>query len=315
MTFLGSDGERLRRYLQGDHKVVDSREVAANDTLLERAMLRDPFMPRSLERPVFERAINGAANTFWFWMSSKDPFTQGMISYMRGDMTSAADAFGRALTDKKHTSDSMVVRFYLAHALYQTGRYDSTARELTRIVEGMRARERKKVGYFYQSKAHIEYGIGLAYARANDHERARDAFSRALVEDLSFYMAHARLAEEAMALGDTATALLEHGLAVELGGDDPITRYAYGAALLQAARYAEALEQLRIVIAREPYFAAAYAKLALAEELRGQYPDAVTHYTRFVELAPRTAEDQITFAKSRIEELQGLPAITLGESQ
>jgi len=315
VAFWGADPDRLIRYARGDRGVEASRDVQANDSLMARAMLRDPFFHRGLEFRVFEKAVTGRTSSVWVGIDSKDALTRAWSAYLRGEMRLAATELGKALADRRTGSDTTVARLLLARVLYLSSAYDSAASEMSRVVEGMRAKEKKKLGFYYQSKAHLEYAVGLAYARAGEHEKARDAYSRALTEDLSFFMAHARLAEEAMALGDTAGALLEHGLAVQISERDVYARYAYGTALLQARQYRDAVEQLRRAVELEPWFAASYAKLALAQELLGQYPDAVTHYKRFVELAPRTADDQITFARSRIEELQGLPAITLGESQ
>lgn len=311
-AFWATDAVRMVRYFLGVRSVVESREVVAIDSLLERAMLRDPFMHRALEKRLWEKAYLDLTNEIYFDGPTADPYDKGWKAYVRGEMGLAATEFGKALQKKP---DRTQARIYLARALYFMSEYDSCASELARVAEEMRKKELKKLVYVYQSKAHIEYSIGIVHAKAGHLDKAREAFGRALTEDLSFFMAHARLADVALAAGDTAMALQEHEQAVQLREDDPLPRFRYASALMQAKKYEEAVVQLRKTIELEPHFAAPYVQLGVALELRGQYPDAVTQYKAFLERAPRYLEQQIALAKQRVKELDGLPAITLGESQ
>jgi tetratricopeptide (TPR) repeat protein len=311
-AFWAQDAVRLMRYYLGQRSVVESREVVAIDSLYERALLRDPFLHRSLEKRIWEKAYRDLTDEVYLDGPTADPYDRGWRAYMRGEMGRAATEFGKALQKKP---DRTQARIYLARALFFMAEYDSAAAELSRVVEDMRKKEIKKLVYFYQSKAHFEYSIGITHLKAGHLDQAKEAFGRALTEDLSFFMAHARLAEVALATGDTAIALQEHEQAVQLRDDDPYPHFAYARALMQAAKYEEAATHLRRTIELEPYFATPYVNLGVALEMRGQYPDAVASYKAFLARAPRAMEQQITLAKQRIQELDGMPALNTSGSQ
>lgn len=310
IAYWAADTERLFRYFMGQKHVVEDKEVVALDSLLDQALLRDPFLHRALERALWEQLIRDATGEVM--MSSDwgtDAYSKGWISYTRGEFGIAAVRFGEVLKKK---SDNTQARIYLARSLYWMEQYDSSAAEFARVVDQMRKKDQKKLVYFYQSKAHMEYAIGMIHERAGALTKAKESYGRALTEDLSFYMAHARLAEVAMAMGDTAEALHEHDQAVELRQDDAYVRFAQGLTLVRLKRGAEAAERLRKVIEMEPHFAVAYLNLAAALEMDGKYQDAVENYKAFLARAPRAMEEQIALATEKVKALDGKTAANSG---
>src|SRR3989442_14945342 len=109
----------------------------------------------------------------------------------------------------------------------------------------------------------FEYAIGIVRVNQGDFPSARDAFGRALTENLAFYWAHARLAGVDLALHDTAAALTELGLAVEIEPNDPALRLYNGYVLRLARRYTEAVAELDVAIRLHPDFAPPPLHLAL----------------------------------------------------
>src|SRR5207237_3569759 len=83
-----------------------------------------------------------------------------------------------------------------------------------------------------------------------------------LTENLAFYWAHARLAGVDLALHDTAAALTELGLAVEIEPNDPALRLYNGYVLGLARRYTEAVAELDVAIRLDPYYAQPHVQLA-----------------------------------------------------
>src|SRR5256886_17461316 len=98
----------------------------------------------------------------------------------------------------------------------------------------------------------FEYAIGIVRVNQGDFPAAREAFGRALTENLAFYWAHARLAGVDLALHDTAAALTELGLAVEIEPNDPALRLYNGYVLRLARRYTEALAELDVALRLVP---------------------------------------------------------------
>ena len=117
-------------------------------------------------------------------------------------------------------------------------------------------------------------------------------------------MAHAALADVAHALGDTATALQEYGLAIELKPADPALRVRYGTVLVSARKYDEAAEQYAKSIELEPWYAPPYFVLGYIRENQGKHAEALAAYQGFVARAPRAMADRIAHAKESIESLK-----------
>jgi superkiller protein 3 len=173
------------------------------------------------------------------------------------------------------------------------------------VLDTLRARDRKKLVRAYESKEMLEYMLGAAYERERDWAAARDAYGRALAENLSFYMAHAALAGVARQQGDMATAQQEYEMAVMLRPDDALLRFEYGRALLDAQprRNAEAEAQLRSAVGLNPHFALAYYNLAVALENQDRGPEAAFQYMQYLERAPRSQARLVAHARTRASAL------------
>jgi Tfp pilus assembly protein PilF len=161
---------------------------------------------------------------------------------------------------------------------------------MNRALEGYRKEDDKDLVVLYESKAMYEYSIANAYIQAGKLPEAREALGRALSEDLSFYIAHQRMAALALAAGDTATALSEYQLAVELNNDDAPLRTEYGAVLALLGKFAEAEPHLLRAIEIEPWYARPYAVLGSTYEGLGKPAEAVAQYNKFLQLASQNHE-------------------------
>jgi len=286
----------LAEYFQGAEYVVNSADVQRLDSLYYRATLRNPFIHQSLVRLMLASVYDsryGAGH--WEW--STDPENLAWLAYTEGRFEDAARGFGDALAKAPRKVD---LHLYRARALFMARDFDGTLAELSVLLDDLRKKDRKRLVYFYDSKAMFEYSAGITRLMKGDHAGAREAFGRALTEDLSFYMAHGALAGAALAQGDTAAALDEYALAVQIQGADPALRSDYGFVLLQARRPAEAAEQLTKAVALAPHYALPYYYLAHAEDAQQKYAEALTHYAAFVQRAPAAYAAQAAQAKERI---------------
>jgi Tfp pilus assembly protein PilF len=110
--------------------------------------------------------------------------------------------------------------------------------------------------YVYESKALLEHSLGAVLQQKGDTAAAREAYGRALQEDLSFYPAHIALSSMSMAAGDTARALSSMDLAVELSPDNAALHYDYALLLIRARKVDQAVTELKKATALEPMYAA-----------------------------------------------------------
>jgi len=163
-------------------------------------------------------------------------------------------------------------------------------------VNALREKDLKDFVYFYESKAVLEHSIGLIDERQTRLAPAREAYGRALQEDLNYYPAHVRLGMLALARNDTVTALRELDLAAQIRGDDPWVQTTYGVTLAQTGHLADAEAHLRKAVELEPLYAAPYYVLGRVAEMAGRAPDAIAHYRAY--LAHARAKD------SRVAEVQ-----------
>jgi predicted Zn-dependent protease len=229
-ALLLTDRRRLIDFVFGKEYVHRSAEVRRADSLLYLALLQNPFLHRALDRILIEQVIEELTGERPFGNWARDnPDMAAWFAYSQGKFGAAAPYYAEAI---KRKPKAFWLRDDRARNYYMMGQYDSSLTDMSVVLDSLRQREDKNVVVFYQSKAMYEYSIGMIHIQRKDLTAAREAFGRALAEDLSFYMAHARLAEVAFALGDTAGAETELDLAVQLSGEDASLRYRYGQLML-----------------------------------------------------------------------------------
>jgi Tfp pilus assembly protein PilF len=126
----------------------------------------------------------------------------------------------------------------------------------------------------------------MLHERNNDRAAAREAYGRALTEDLSFYPAHVRMAALALAAGDAEAAVAEYGLAAQTTSE-PSVLYVYGAVLAQTGKLDEAAAQFERVIAAAPYYPDPHFGLAMVRDAQGNTAAATEAYRGFLARASR----------------------------
>ncbi len=265
------------------------------DSLTRLALARDPFISTRFD------LIMGTGP--FLRPHEEDPARLGINYYHWQQFPTAVEWLGKAIALRPR---DVALRVYRAHAYYYLQRYDSTVADLQVALDTLRRRETGQLVPIYLSKEMFEYAIGMAEVQREDYGAARAAFARALVENLGFYMAHARLAGVAFAQHDTATALVELDLAVQLAPHDPALRFYDGYALLGVQRYDEASAQLASAIDLDPDYAAPYFERARLEEARGRRAAAAPWYQAFLARAAAAAPDRAA-ARRRLATLDAAP--------
>jgi predicted Zn-dependent protease len=214
-----------------------------------------------------------------------DPLTRAWIFLGQAKLQQALDLFGNVI--RREPEKYGYLRFVRASAFVNTGHADSAAAEISTLLAQLRTEDTKTLGNGYESKELVEYAMGLLQLQLRHPAAAREAFGRATVENAAFAPAHAALAEMAIAANDTATALLESGLARETDPNDVLFTVLRARVLRQALRHEEAAAEFRKAIAMEPLYAEPYYLLGVTLEEFGDRAGAAEAYAQFLAHASR----------------------------
>ena len=271
LAFHLRDIRRYERYLDDDEKTLRDPGVVRADSLRAAAFRRNPFVHQGLIVLLWDQ-LPGR------WPD--DALTRAWLSLGRANLAHAADEFGVLI---RHDPERYgCLRLVRASALVTLHQFDSAAAEVSARLAEERAEDEKRLGQGYESKELLEYALGLLQLNLRNAAAAREAFGRATVENAGFAPAHAMLGQLAVVAGDTATALLEFGLAAETDPTDVEIRIGYGKALRLAGRPDDAAAQFRKAVELEPLYAEPILNLAVALEEAGDRSGASAAYGQFL---------------------------------
>jgi hypothetical protein len=301
VALLMSDPRRLVRYWNGERGTRRSAEVLGIDSLYFRALRIDPFVQRPFEREMVRVLVmnllgaddpgaDAALAAFYTETILQDmtPLLRARVLAGEGKALQALQAYDEALREGRGRRSE--TRRYIRH---ERGRMfglignDSAAlAELQQAIDLGVEEEREELVRFYDSKAVLEHSRGLVLERAGSLAAAREAYARALMEDLSYHPAHLRMGALALVEGDTATAVQELALAAQAGADDPMARVLYATLLTRVRRLDEAAAELQAAAAAAPHWAEPWYMLGLVRDW-GAPGNAMEAYRRYMERARR----------------------------
>ena len=317
VALLLSDPSRLVRYMDGERGLIRSAEILAIDSLQLRALTMDPFLVHKFDKQLITQwlirslademsrgggAPNMALASHWvnqYMMDARtDPYRKGWYAYAEGRYPAAIVEYEKALRRARNKGR---LRTDLGRLHYLSGSYPQALEHFGAALEEFRKEDDREVVFVYESKALIEQSIGAVHEKAGDVAAAREAYGRALTEDLAYYPAHQRMGWLALAAGDTASAVSELALAADAAPNDGVVHMEHGI-MLALARQGEASEAaLRKATQVEPHFAAPWLVLARVLELGGK-PEALDAYRGFLARAPRD-DAQRAAVEARLAEL------------
>lgn len=298
-ALLLQDPRQLVRYFRGDRSVIRSKEMLAIDSLYLHALNLDPFLGAQLDQLLIEAVVREISNQatrgssvspgevayrLQIFLAQGPPALRAGMAYRGGEYDEALRLYAKAISDSRHKGPLLAERGRL---LYQIGRRDSALVDLTRAVEEMRKEDKKDLVFLYESKAILEQRIGMIHHVAGNEAAAKEAFGRALQEDLSYFPAHVQLAYLGLEKGDTATANSEMDLAVQLRPQDAGLRFQYGFILGSMSKLQPAEEQLRKAIELDPPFAAPHYVLGQVLQALGNRQGAIQEYQTFLSMSSR----------------------------
>jgi tetratricopeptide (TPR) repeat protein len=304
VALLMSEPRRLVLYYQGDRQTRRSAVVQSIDSLYYRALRIDPFLQRRFDRELIRtwlitwmsqgsHDVDVPLVAFYSEQIMRDlpALARARVLAGEGRLAQALQAFDQALRERNRrwSEPLRVIRHERARMFARAGNDSMALVELRHAVDaGVEEEQGDELVFFYQSKAVLEHSMGRVHEHAGDVDAAREAYARALMEDLAYYPAHVRMGVLAMASGDTATAVQELALAAEAGHDDASVRLVYATLLASLRRLPEAEAELVAATELAPYYAEPWFLLGMVRDWR-QADNAGDAYRAF--LARARADD------------------------
>lgn len=288
------------RYMEGNERTIFSKEMRAIDSLYFRALQIDPFFhprhQRTIQFVYFRQAVGAGVNPGQLdfaverLFDRQGPATRARIAVGAGQFPAALALYTEAITAAQENSRNATYLYLERGRLNAMQGYDENAildYEIGLTELRKRDLDRDSSVVYYSSKALHQNAVGLLQARRGDVEKAREAFGKAMEEDLSFYPSHVALAQLALDARDTATAVSEMSLAAELAPTEAHVQYRYGEMLVEVGQHADAIAPLLKAVALEPYYASPQYQLGLAYEQTGDGANAREAYAKFLALTTR----------------------------
>ncbi|HEY1307516.1 MAG TPA: hypothetical protein VGF24_28380 [Vicinamibacterales bacterium] len=300
IALLLSDLPRLQRYWSGDRRTIESKEIKQIDSLYLHALTINPFVSQTLDRELFEAIADDfsrryaertgatASEVRYALDTEMKDWGSGFRAYMaygEGRYDDALRFYAQAIKEDKRNGPLHTER---GRIFFNRLQLDSALAELTAAIEDMRKRDKKDLVYVYQSKALIEQSIAVVHQRLGHAAEAKEAFGRALQEDLSYSPAHLQLAFMALDAKDTATALTELDLVTQLRPDDASAQFFHGYILANTGNALVAEPHIKKAIQLNPFYAAPKFVYAFLLESAGFTEEAIATYKAFLAAASRT---------------------------
>ncbi|HEX2201809.1 MAG TPA: hypothetical protein VHG91_00855 [Longimicrobium sp.] len=309
---------RFIDYMTGQRNVARAADIQAIDSLYLRALELDPFLFRKLDRVLLNNfwrrnaaeffhgrglAPNTAEIGAWIREAMNDPENdmRGWMAYSEGRFPDAIDWYQRRV--QRGGRYRAQARTDFARVLFMAGDHRRAAEEMARAVAEMRRQDEKDLIFVYDSKALVEHSLALIHDQLGQADSAREAYGRALQENLAYHPAHVRLARRALAAGDTAAALSELALAAEIAPRDAAVHFEHAQALAGAQKYEEAMEALEKAAEAEPYYAAPHLLLGRIYDAHGMRTETIASLRAYLARAARD-EPRVDWARQRADELE-----------
>jgi len=264
---------RTHSYRAAGNVALTPRQIRVVDSLQQIAWQRNPFLFSDLE---FQGLPPGRPG---------EPVHDGWLAFAKSRFAPAESLFAVAL---RKQPEAVAIRIYRARALFYLRRFDGAVAELAAARDTVSRSTEARLSPVLPSVEMFDFAIGIARVQQDDFPSARAAFERALTANLAFYWAHTRLAGSALALHDTATALAELEMAIQLEERDPVLRLYRGVVLQTAGRLPEAEMDFRKAIELDPYYAAPYYWLASSCRTRGDTSSAIVQFRQYLARAARS---------------------------
>lgn len=144
-------------------------------------------------------------------------------------------------------------------------------------------------------------------------QQAKGLFKRATQESPEDFRARANLARTMHQSGETAEAIEQMQVGVQLSGNDPKLLVELGQMYLDVDQLTPAKRQAQLAIDAEPRFAPAYQLLGRIHQSRGQYDEALACFQKAAGYAPEELDVQLDIADTYVASQQQQKALATVE--
>lgn len=277
---------RTRLWRLPNPTLTDS--ARATEEWLAEAELRNPFVARGV--------LLWSLPRNWV-IDTEDYFGMGLRSFLHGRWAqSVAELTNAVRTD----SSNLDAYRYRGLALVQLSRWDDAARDYERLLDRIGRFQENVTVPWDLGTARLNYTLALIRLFGGHRVEARAAFQRTFEIDLGFGLGHMYYGNLLLEDGDTAGALREYRLAVEVRATDPLVHQNYGAILLNLGRPDSALVHLNEALRLAPDYAALYYNRAICLERLGRTDEARAMHREFVARAPRRLSELLQQSRQRL---------------
>jgi tetratricopeptide (TPR) repeat protein len=213
-------------------------------------------------------------------------------------LDSAAAANG--ITDEKYAKDyKIAVRFYRAITLLSMGNYSMAALDFSAVADRVKDVNDARMLPLTLKEGYAEFLTGACYYELSMHNKAEEAFKKALLKNPALYMAHYRLSQIYTQQKKYDMALSELNSALIIKPDDSVLHYNKGYFLSLQNKKEEALSEFEIAAGLNAHnLRAIYGSAELFENM-GKNDKASEKYLLFINNAPQ--RDSIKIAEARLK--------------
>ena len=318
-ALLMTYGNRLMAYMRREPRALRHPDIRRIDSLYYRALMLEPFLVPGLEEQLLlawmRREIAADQWSYRMWsmpesdllgnmdtvLSEISPHSRGVLAYSRGQPEHALLYYREAL--RRRRANHAGIHANRAQAYFALRQLDSARAAMTRAIDTLRAQDTSEIRFVYESKAGWECALGRITEERGDLAAAREAYERALIEDLAYFPAHQRLGQMALREGDTARAVTEFERAVRANENEYLSRAYLGAMLGRLGRARDAVPHLSRATELEPWAAATWLLLGREHDRAADTTAALAAYDRYLALS-RRADPPRTAVRARAGELR-----------
>lgn len=324
IAILLADRERLLHYWRGNRKTHAEPDILRADSLQALALTRAPLYYRRYDgmllRAFFDAAMRRTARNaglsgedeseFKYEMSkylnsSEAPaYLRAWFAYSDGDFPRASQLYEEALSRAKKGERGDLLAEH-ARIFAHLGANDKAVAAFRASMAADSARDEDRLVFALRSRAQMEHVLGALYEGMGDTASARQAYERALTEDLGYFPAHLALGTLAYERGDTATARHEMREAAQIAVDDANVHYTYGLVLATTGSVAEGVDELLKAAKLAPQWPEPHFLLARLHDAADMREEAVPHWRNFLARAAvqhpgrQAAEQRLAATASR----------------